>query len=205
MDSHHLQRIFDREAPRYGKYLWLCEKLLFGRYRKRLLTQASGRVLEVGIGTGLNLQYYPSGCAITGIDLSQGMLGEARKCADSLGLNVSLIQMNAERLEFEDESFDTVVATLALCTIPNPVAALSEMRRVVKPDGKILLFEHVVSCNPLIRKMQDMLTPLTYKMSGCHLNRDTIANVGAAGLSTRYTESHLAGIIRLVHATKQAG
>lgn len=202
MDSDSLRRVFDREASRYGKYLWLCEKLIFSKYRKRLLAQAKGKVLEVGIGTGRNLQYYPMGCEITGIDLSEGMLGEARKCAERLKLNVRLIQMNAERLEFEEGSFDTVVVTLALCTIPNPVAALSEMRRVAKPDGKILLLEHVVSPNPLIKKIQDMLTPLTHKVAGCHLNRDTLGNLKVAGLSTKYAESHLAGTLVLVYATK---
>ncbi len=177
------------------------EPLVFRRYRKKIVSQSKGRVLEVGIGTGRNLPFYPGGCKITGVDLSERMIEEARKLALNLNISVSLIVMDAENLGFREGTFDMILCTLSLCTVPDPIRALSEMKRVCKSRGKILLLEHVRSPNSLLGKIQDWLTPLNVRRIGCHLNRDASENAKKAGLNIDYVESHLAGTISIIHAT----
>ncbi len=177
------------------------EPLVFRRYRKKIVSQSKGRVLEVGIGTGRNLPFYPGGCKITGVDLSERMIEEARKLALNLGISVNLIVMDAENLGFREGTFDMILCTLSLCTVPDPIRALSEMKRVCKSRGKILLLEHVRSPNSLLGKIQDWLTPLNVRRIGCHLNRDASENAKKAGLNIDYVESHLAGTISIIHAT----
>jgi len=176
------------------------EPLVFRRFRKKLVSEAKGRVLEVSIGTGRNLPFYPGGCEIAGVDISEKMLEEGRIFAFNLGISLSLLVMDAENLGIKDGVFDTVSCTLSLCTVPNPVQALSEMKRVCKPEGKILLLEHVRSYNSFLNKVQDWLTPLSVRKIGCHLNRDALENVKKAGLDIDYVESHLAGTIKIIHA-----
>ncbi len=177
------------------------EVLVLRRYRKKLISQAKGKVLEIGIGTGRNLPYYSRGCEIIGVDLSEKMLEKARTFVLNLGLSVTLLTMDVENLAFKDNAFDTVLCTLSLCTVPNPIQALYEMKRVCKSEGKILLLEHVRSHNSFIGKIQDWLTPLIVRKIGCHLNRDTLGNVKKAGLHIDYLESHLTGTIEIIHAS----
>lgn len=165
----------------------LCEaplEALLGlkRWRRALLARARGRVLEVGIGTGRNLAYYPRQCDVTGIDLSPAMLERARKRAERLGRRVCLAVMDAERLLFPDASFDTVVATLTLCTIPDPVRALGEMARVCRSGGQILLLDHVRVNARWLAWLQGWLSPRWERRFGCHLDRDSEAMARAAGL-----------------------
>src|SRR5437870_13104288 len=112
------------------------------RLRRRLLRRASGQVLEVAVGTGKNLRYYPRGCQIIAVDLSREMLNIARKRAGKLSIDVSLLLADAQALPFSDHSFDTVVSSLGTCTFPEPVIALQEMARVCRTDGRVLLVEH---------------------------------------------------------------
>ncbi len=177
------------------------EFLILRHYRKKLVSQTKGKVLEIGIGTGRNLPYYPKGCEIIGVDLSEKMLEISRSFALNLGLSVTLLTMDVENLAFKDNTFDTVLCTLSLCTVPNPIQALYEMKRVCKPEGTILLLEHVRSHNSFIGKLQDWLTPLIVRKIGCHLNRDTIGNIKKAGLHIDYLESHLTDIIKIIHAS----
>lgn len=201
MDAEGIRRIYDRLAPRYD-WLELVPELLLGlrRYRRELVAQARGDVLEVGIGTGKNLPHYPPGCRLTGIDLSPAMLERAARRAARLGRPVALLPMDAERLAFPDGSFDTVVSTLSLCTVPDPVRALREMGRVCRPDGRILLLDHVRSAAPWIGWLQDRLTPGNVRRLGCHLNRDSEALARAAGLRVDRVRRHRLGIVALVEA-----
>lgn len=134
------------------------------------------------------------------MDLSEKMLDEARIFALKLGLSVTLLTMDAENLAFKDGTFDSVICTLSLCTVPNPIQALCEMKRVCKSGGKILFLEHARSHNSFIGKIQDWLTPLNVRKLGCHLNRDTLGDVKKAGLHIDYLESHLTDIIKIIHA-----
>lgn len=119
------------------------QRLVLGGTRSRLCGRAEGRVLEVAVGTGQNLGYYPPGVELTGVDLSPGMLAEARARAAGLGLRAELAEGDAHDLAFGDGSFDTVVCTMALCEIPDQRRALAEMRRVLRPGGPLLLIDHI--------------------------------------------------------------
>ena len=201
MQTQEIRRIYNKTASSFNRREWLMELFVLRHYRKKLVSQAKGKILEIGIGTGRNLPYYPRGCEIIGVDLSEKMLEIARSLALNLGLSVTLLTMDVENLAFKDNTFDTVLCTLSLCTVPNPIHALYEMKRVCKPEGKILLLEHVRSHNQILGKIQDLLTPLIVRKIGCHLNRDTVGNIKKAGLNIDYLENHLTEIIKILHAT----
>lgn len=156
------------------------EHFLYGKWREEALSGLSGKVLEVGVGTGRNLKYYPASCSVIGIDISAGMLEKARKKARGTK-NVTLLIMDAEYLEFPDNSFDYVVTTFVLCSIPDPVKALKEMRRVLKPSGELIALEHMLSSNPLIAHIENLINPITFFLIGVNVNRNTVKNIEKAG------------------------
>src|SRR5262249_58179738 len=132
---------------------------------------AGGGVLEVAIGTGLNLPHYPADVTITGIELSPAMLAIARRRATDLGRDVDLREGDAEHLPFDDGSFDTVVCALSLCTIPSPEAAVAEMRRVLAPGGRLLLLDHIGSTWPPIYAGQWLIERITIRAAAAHFTR----------------------------------
>ena len=154
----------------------------FSNWRKELLSQAEGKTLEVGIGTGKNIPHYPTGIELTGIDFSPKMIEIAGKKAQNYD-NVSLHVMDAESMDFEDNSFDTVVTSCVFCSVPNPVQGLKEIRRVCKKDGKVLMLEHVRSNNKVIGKMMDIANPLPLHIYGANINRQTYENLLKAGFN----------------------
>lgn len=180
--SDQVARTYDRVAPAYDLYATPMEWLGGARRRRRLLQRACGQVLEVGVGTGLNLEHYPDGVDITGIDVSPRMLARARRRAASSGLDVTLELADVERLPFDDDLFDTVTATCVFCSVAEPVGGLRELSRVVRPDGTILLLEHVRPGNPVLGWLADVISPVTRRLFGPALNRRTEQNVEAAGL-----------------------
>jgi ubiquinone/menaquinone biosynthesis C-methylase UbiE len=153
--------------------------------RRELVTQARGRVLELGAGTGLNLEHYPETIdALTLVEPDPHMTRQLREKLRQSGRDteVSVIEAPGEDLPFPEESFDTVVVTLVLCTVPDPATALGEIKRVLKPDGKLLFLEHVRSRSPELAKWQDRLEgPWRFLGDGCHCNRDTVSAISAAG------------------------
>lgn len=177
------------------------DRALLGRLRRRALRGASGDVLEVGIGSGASLSSYPPGCRITGVDLSPVSLEHARRRAAELGLDVTLLESDAQALPFEDSSFDTCVSQLSLCTIPDPLAALRELRRVCRPDGQVLLMEHTTSTWPLLVPVCWLVSPLLTRTAGCHPNRPVEELVRQSGLKLESSERRAAGILRLMRAT----
>lgn len=173
---------YNRIAPIYELIDLPLEILFFREWRKKALSGLSGKVLEVGVGTGRNLKYYPADCSVTGIDISNVMLEKAGKKAIDMK-NVTLLFMDAENLEFPDKSFDYVVTTFVLCTIPDPVKALEEMRRVMKPSGEMINLEHVRSSSPLIASFEDLINPVLYFLLGDHTTRHTLKNIEEAGFT----------------------
>lgn len=152
------------------------------RFRSLVAGEATGRVLEIGVGTGANLPYYRRAEQIVAIEPDPFMLRRARKRAKGLGLDVSFHQAAAEALPFADSSFDTVVVTLVFCSVFDQDQALAEAKRVLRPGGDLRFIEHVRSEDRLVGRAQDLLTPLWKKMgAGCHLNRGTWASIEAAG------------------------
>jgi len=153
--------------------------------RRELLAGARGRVLELGAGTGVNLELYPE--TVDGLTLTEPdphMTKRLREKLAALGKTpaVTVIEAPAESLPFPDDSFDTAVVTLVLCTVPDQPAALKEIARVLKPDGQLLFLEHVRSRNPSLAKWQDRLEgPWRFLGDGCHCNRDTVSAISAAG------------------------
>ncbi|MDD3248238.1 MAG: methyltransferase domain-containing protein [Methanosarcina sp.] len=175
---------YDRLSSIYDLMEWPMEFLFYSRWRKEVLSGLKGRVLEVGVGTGKKLKYYPPDCLVIGIDNSGGMLEKARKKAEGMN-NVTLLLMDAENLKFPDSSFDYVVTTFVLCSIPDPVKALKEMRRVLKPSGEMINLEHMRSSNRFIAWYEDLINPIIVSMTGIHVNRKTVENVGKAGFTIK--------------------
>ncbi|HEX6153135.1 MAG TPA: class I SAM-dependent methyltransferase [Solirubrobacterales bacterium] len=151
--------------------------------RRETVGQARGRVLELGAGTGLNLDLYPESVQdLTLTEPDPHMIKQLRKKVEESGRSVEVIEAGAEQLPFDDDSFDTAVVTLVLCTVPDPAAALREIRRVLKPSGQFLFLEHVRSIDPGLAKWQDRLEgPWRFLGDGCHCNRDTVSAISAAG------------------------
>ena len=160
-----------------------AEKKFLGSHRVYLAGTARGRVLEVGVGTGINFGYYPAGAEVVGIEPDPYMLRRAQARADRLGRQIKLLADGAEQLPFPDASFDTAVATLVFCTVPDSDRALGELRRVLRPGGQLRFLEHVRARTPGWQRFQDFMTPFWKRIgAGCHPNRDTAAAIGRAGL-----------------------
>ncbi|MFL6560228.1 MAG: class I SAM-dependent methyltransferase, partial [Bacillus sp. (in: firmicutes)] len=167
-----LSRIF---ANWYDFFMNPLEKKKFKRIRKELLSKATGNVLELGSGTGINFPFYQKAEKVTAIEPSHYMIERSFSKLKESVVPIEVVQASAEKLPFAENTFDTVVATLVFCTIPDPEKAILEMKRVCKFEGKILLFEHVRMQNRLLSTLQDWLTPAWKKIcDGCCLNRNTL-------------------------------
>lgn len=178
---------YNRIAPIYELIDLPLELFFFRKWRKEALSGLSGKVLEIGVGSGRNLKYYPAGCSVTGIDNSGGMLEKAREKVREMK-NVNLLLMDAEHLEFLDNSFDYVITTFVLCTIPDPVKALKEMRRVLKPSGELIALEHMHSSNPIIDLFEHLIDPFLFFILGDHTIRHTARNIEEAGFKIKETK-----------------
>ncbi|WP_028783737.1 class I SAM-dependent methyltransferase [Thalassobacillus devorans] len=174
----------------------LMDRMIREEWREELLQHADGKVLEVGIGTGSNLQYYPPQVEVTGIDFSPAMLRKARVKAEKMPQNFKLLEMDAQQMEFQDNTFDTVVSTCVFCSVPDPVQGLKEIRRVIKPDGKIIMLEHMRSENELAGKMMDFLNPIGLHIVGANINRKTMDNIQKAGMKIESEEFLMTTIMR---------
>jgi ubiquinone/menaquinone biosynthesis C-methylase UbiE len=196
------RRVWDKSAPSYDRQIALFEKIWFGGGREWVCSRATGDVLEVAIGTGRNLPFYPHDARITGIELSPVMLSRARQRATELGITAELIEGDAHALPFADNHFDTVVCALSLCSIPDSARAVSEMARVLKPGGRLLLLDHIGSTWPPIHAAQWLLERLTIRAAGEHFTRRQLPLVHAAGLEIVKTERLKAGSIERICARK---
>lgn len=210
-DLQRISRIYDERAPTWDRREARGERLVVGTaFRDRLARMLEGNVLEIGVGTGETLQRLQSARlrveSYTGVDVSMGMLAQASKYTETSPFPVSLRQMNAEALTaFPDNAFDTVTASLVLCTVPDPVSALGEMARVVKPDGKIVLIEHVLAKNPLLGTTQKVLAPLQRRHMACHIDRPTNLMLRDLGFRVERDDARFFGIVHLIVARPPRG
>jgi ubiquinone/menaquinone biosynthesis C-methylase UbiE len=203
--QEEIRRKYNQFARWYDLVEGVPEVCGISQLRRELLRRASGQVLEVAVGTGKNLRYYPKSCQIISLDLSPAMLAKARKRADRLGLNVTLREMDAETLAFPDHSFDTVVDTLALCTFPNPVVVLREMARVCRSDGRVLLLEHGRSDRQWLGGWQDRHAGSHAKRLCCHWNREPLDLLRQAGLTLSAARRTFFGIFHILEVIPTRG
>ena len=202
--TERVRRHYDRSAGSYDRIISWAEKALFGGAREWVCLQARGEVLEIAVGTGRNFPFYPEGVRLSGIELSPKMLDLARRRARELGRDADLRVGDAHNLPFPDASFDTVVVTLALCTIPDDRRALAETARVLRPGGQLLLLEHVRSPVLPVRLLQRVLEPLTLLLDHDHLLREPLRHVEDAGLVVESLERSKLGIVERLQASKPA-
>jgi ubiquinone/menaquinone biosynthesis C-methylase UbiE len=196
------RRIHDDSARDYRSGEWVREKIFgVGRMRRGLFSLATGDVLDVGCGYGSNFEYLPNATYITGIDVSPVMLGMAREHARALSIEVDLRQGDVEHLDFPDRTFDTVISALATCSYLNPIAALHEMQRVCKPDGRLLLLEHGRSSWGLIGRFQDRSVVSAIERGGCRHNQEPQQIIQAAGLKITSAHRSLIGIFHVVQVS----
>jgi ubiquinone/menaquinone biosynthesis C-methylase UbiE len=188
-------RIYDATWGRafaaiYDRGLKATEEAGLRRMRRETLAAASGRTLDVGAGTGVNAGLFPSAVnELVLVEPGPHMFKQLQAKLEGSGEGVSVVQAPAENLPFADDSVDTVVFTLVLCTVPNPAAALAEAARVLRPGGKLLFVEHVRSRQPGLARWQDRLeTPWRFLADGCHCNRDTVATIEASPFEIKRVE-----------------
>lgn len=164
----------------------LLEKPMEGfsaKWRKEIMAEVYGDVLEVGMGTGKNIPYYPADVNVVGIDFSRNMLNKAIRKYDNNYKNITFREMDAQKMDFADNTFDCVLTSCVFCSVPIPVQGLKEIRRVCKPDGKIVMLEHVRSDGKIVGPLMDALNPIPLYLYGANINRDTVGNLRKAGFS----------------------
>lgn len=194
------------------------EILAFRRWRKELLVYARGSICEMGIGTGRNMDFYPSGSQVTGFDISNGMLHRLRRKylsprsafdprsksrSVSHRRRINLAVMDAQRMALRDSFFDTMLATFIFCTVPEPVLALKEALRACKPGGTLLLLEHVRMNTPIAGRIMDFLNPAVRFLMGDNINRITADNVKKAGWLLKEVRNLGGGMVNLIIAEKE--
>ena len=199
-----LVQYWDKHASRYDREMDRWDRRLFGASRPWACGRAVGDVLEVAIGTGRNLAYYPDGIRLTGIDLSAQMLSIARDRAASLGREAGLRPGDAQALDFPDGSFDTVLCTLGLCAIPDERRAITEMARVLRPGGRLLLVDHVVAGPRVLRAIQWLYERISVPLAGEHFRRRPLTFVRDLGFRIEESDRFRFGIVERLVARKPA-
>ena len=198
MPKDVLQHKYDNFAPTYDKSQRILDYFGVMKLRRGLLRDVSGEILEVACGTGTNFPFFSTASRVTVIDISPGMMDVARQQAQKLQLQVEFHLMEAEKLDFPDNSFDTVVSTLTTCTFTDSIAALQEMKRVCRPDGRILLLEHGSSKLRIVRYVQDRFADWHFRNAGCRWNQEPRDIMKEAGLNITSVKSAFLGIFHAV-------
>ena len=191
-----IRRRYNRTALFYD---WM-DRMISPALREKVISMASGRVLEIGVGTGQNIKYYLPDCDVIGIDFSPRMLDKARQKLNRAKARIQLLEMDAQDLQFADNTFDTVIATCVFCSVPDPIQGLQEAKRVCKADGKIILLEHVRSNNPILGWFMDVVNPISLHVVGSNINRRTVDNILKSGLAIEQDLNITANILRLIIA-----
>jgi ubiquinone/menaquinone biosynthesis C-methylase UbiE len=200
--DQRLRRYWDKHARSYDREMGFFDRHLFRDSRQWICSQATGDVLEVAIGTGLNIPHYGNEVRLTGVEWSPTMLDQARHRAEQLGRSVDLRLGDAQALEFPDARFDTAVCTFSLCAIPDDRKALDEMDRVLRPGGLLLLADHVEATRWDARAAQRLIELVTIPVGGEHFRRRPLAHVTAMGFSIDRHERFTLGIVERLAARK---
>jgi phosphatidylethanolamine/phosphatidyl-N-methylethanolamine N-methyltransferase len=192
---------YDRMAREYDLMELLPEALFFGRFRKALFAMIRGRtLLEVGVGTGKNIEYYPRDMQVTAVDFSAEMLKHARRRAEKLRVPVTLEVMDIESLQFKAASFDAVVSTFVFCSVPDPLKGLAEVKRVLQPQGTFYALEHVRPRGRTLGKLFDRAAPYVERCSGVHIDRHTVDNIGHAGFAIELEKNLILDVLKMIVA-----
>lgn len=200
-DSAKIKKRYNRIAPVFDAIEGLMEFAFFSNWRKQVWQKTEGKsILEVGVGTGKNFPFYPSGTTITAIDFSDKMLDRAKQKAEKQNIDVDLQLMDIESLKFADHTFDTVIATFVFCSVPGPVQGLEEIKRVCKPGGKIVLLEHVLSSNALLAAIMNLLNPIVVRLFGANINRKTLETVKQIGFKPIRINELSGDIVKIIEA-----
>ena len=201
MRQEDVTRIYDRNAPWYDLMQAPMERMGARRWRELLLEGVTGRVLELGVGTGKNLPLYDRDTVVTAIDPSTRMLERARQQASGSAAAVELVEARAERLPFAASSFDVVVASFVFCSVADPLAGMSEARRVLVQGGEFRLLEHQRPRGSALARLFDALDPVARRLTGASINRPTEDNVRRSGFG-EVSSVHLDrwGVVRLIVA-----
>lgn len=202
-DSAAIKKKYNRIAPYFEGLEAIMEGLFFKNWRKKLWAKVDGHhILEVGVGTGKNFDFYPNDARVTAIDFSEAMLKQATHKKDRKSISVDLDLMDVQSLSFADNSFDTVIGSFVFCSVPLPSKGLKELYRVCKPGGQVLLLEHVLSSNPIMAKVMNFFNPVILALVGANINRNTVKNIKACGFASVRVDERSSDIIKLIEARK---
>ena len=207
--NNKIKKRYDRIAPVYDSLELLMEKGKMGDWRQNLWqkiknkTDEDGmRLLEAGVGSGKNIEYYPDNLEIFAIDFSPKMIKEAEKKAKKYNKNVNLLEMDIQNLNFEDNYFDLIVTSCVFCSVPDPVKGLKELKRVLKEDGRIIMLEHMRSQNKLVGKLMDWFNWVSLYTWGANINRKTIENIKKAELELVEVNDLMSDIVKEIELKK---
>jgi ubiquinone/menaquinone biosynthesis C-methylase UbiE len=203
-ETERVRRVQDKHASGYDRQIGFFERILFEGGREWVCSQAEGETLEIAFGTARNLPYYPADITLTGVELSPEMAAIARERQAAQGRDADLRVGDVQELEFADQSFDTVVSTLTMCTIPDPRQAAREAFRVLRPGGRFVLLEHVRSRVRPVRAVQRLLEPLAVRFGADHLLREPTVYLADAGFEVERVERSKWGIVERTVARKPA-
>lgn len=181
--NEKIRKRYDRASSFYDIFEQPMEIMTLKKWRTEVMKELHGDVLEVGVGTGKNIQYYPDSINVTAIDFSENMLSKAKEKAEVFNKKVKLINMDAQIMTFPDNYFDCVFTTCVFCSVPDPVKGLKEIKRVCKDGGKIVMIEHEKSENKAIGLLMDIFNPITLNLYGANINRKTVENIKKAGFT----------------------
>ena len=201
-ETDRARRIYDRTAKHYDRQIGFFERILFADGREWVCSRAHGDTLEIAFGTARNLPHYAGDVRLTGVELSPEMAAIAEDRLAEVGRPADLRVGDAQALDFPDASFDTVVSTLTLCTIPDPALAVEEAFRVLRPGGRFVALEHVRSPSRAVRAGQRLLNPLAVRFEADHLLREPLEYLTRAGFEIETLERAKLGIVERVAARK---
>jgi len=203
-DDNKTKQRYDRIAPIYDKFEIIMEKAAFQGWREKLWgkieenSKDDDKLLEAGVGTGKNIPYYPEGLHYTAIDFSPKMLSRAKEKASDSSRKIEFREMDIQKLEFPDDSFDFIVTSCVFCSVPDPVKGLQELKRVLKPEGKVYMLEHLRSQKFLLGPIMDLTNFIPKNIWGANINRKTLENIEAAGLNFESVEDLWLDIVKLI-------